>query len=378
MSPGRVRFLGRSVALVVAVMALAPSAALASVPHFHRGHARLVDIRTLQRFLHPLQLTDMTSDGSRVAFIGPFLPDRQTAPTGILEVSSGRLRLVGRVPAFQAWGPQLSPQGRRLLFWSGYALYTLDVSDGTMRLVVRHVAPRGAWDWLPDGRIAYLTLHRRLAFVRPGHRRVLAPLRIPKVTGRQWAPYISGVLLSSVAVAPDGSRALYTTEDCTVRMENLRTGRRHRVARPYLSEFRAWSPDGSRFVLDGTPDSRGRQCIRSEFRQLFLFRTGHGLVGRVTRARDSLNTGVLRTWSTDGRWLLLGVQPTGTQVTGYMYLLAANVSNHSVSEVITDRVASDSFADSSGRVVVSRYRFAEGASVGREQGRVVRGQLVGA
>jgi Tol biopolymer transport system component len=320
----------------------------------------------------------MTADGSRVAFIGPFREGSNMAPAGIIDVGSGRLRVVGRVPAYQAWGPQLSPDGSRLLFWSGYALYTLDVPGGRMRLVATHVAPRGAWDWLPDGRIAYLTLHRRLAFVTFG-RRVLTPLRIPRVTGRRWARYISGELLASVAVSPDGSSALFTAEDCTVWMENLRTSRRHRVGRPYLSGFRSWSPDGSHFAVAGTPDFRGRECVppRSAYRDVFLFRRGRGLVGRVTRASDELNTGIGRTWSTNGQWLLLDVAPTGTQVAGYVYLLAANVAHRTVTEVVVDRVASDAFADSGGHVVLSRYRYAEGASLGREQGRVIAGRLAG-
>jgi hypothetical protein len=75
-----------------------------------------------------------------------------------------------------------------------------------------------------------------------------------------------------------------------------------------------------------------------------LFNRYGDRVGRVTGTSDSLSTGHSMTWSRDSRWILVVVQPTGTGVAGYQYLLAAFVQTHRVSMVVPSRVASDAFA----------------------------------
>jgi hypothetical protein len=374
MSRGLFRFLYCSaVVLVFAGITLQPSPAIASVPHFHRGHARLVDVEALMRSHHLLQVTDMTVDGSRVAVIRP-IGDTRSAVAGVLRVPGGHPQNLGRIPAFQRWGPQLSPRGFHVLYWGNYKLHSIDVMDGDRRIVARRVSRLGMWDWLPDGRIAYVTTHRRVALVRPGHRPVKTALRIAGVKGKK---YLSSALLSAVAVAPDASRALYTDPNCTVWSVSLKTGHRYRVAARFTVPFRAWAPDATTFVLSRPPSyDRGQDCVREgSFRALFLFRNG-ALVGRVTRRDDLLNTGISSTWSPDSRWLLVAVQPTGTQVTGYRYLEAASVRDQTTTVVVPDRLASDAFMGPDQGVVFSRYRFAEGASLGHEDSRIVRGRLV--
>ncbi|MDP9341739.1 MAG: hypothetical protein M3Q23_06480 [Actinomycetota bacterium] len=367
--------------LLIAPIACALSAAsllpaeAAGTPsdHFVRGTARIVDERTFVTFRTPYRLTDISSDGRRVAFIQSY-----GAEAGVIDLVNDRIRFFGPVDV-SASGPVLfSPGGRAVLFRHRTTLRIFHLSTGRTTIAVRGVAPNTAWQWLGDGRIAFVDWDRRLLLARPGHTPRFTGITIPGLQSGRHHYDFSRILLGTVSVSPSGAAVLYTDGRCRAWLADLDTGTRHVVARRALVRPMSWSPQGSRFVLTTVPRSSPPGCLAGPPSAIDVMFDRHGKrLARVSRFRDALSTGHTFTWSTDGRWILIGVDPTGSAVAGYEYLLAASVRHRTVSMVVPDRLASPAFMGPGGWIMFSHYAEAEGASYGHEQGWVIVGRIVG-
>jgi hypothetical protein len=322
-----------------------------------------VNVHTVTRFARPFLLSDLSTGGHLAAFTR-LSRDGSRLIGGVIDLVHGTVRFVTTVGSSPS-GVQLSPDASALMFRRWNTLRVFHLATGVVTVAEHGVARAGAWWWLSDGRVAYVNVHRRLLIGEPGHRPHRAGVTIPLAAGR------SRFLLSALAVSDDASRAVYTDGRCRVHRVNLETHAARVVALQSFAPIRAWAPDGQHFVLTKV----GSGCGGPPFIEI-LFKRHGDRVGRVTRTSDALSTGHSVTWSSDSKWILIVVQPTGTMVTGYRYLLAAYVPTHRVTTVVPNRVASDAFAGPGDRTVLSRYRFAQGASTGHEEGRVIRGTLV--
>jgi hypothetical protein len=356
-------FVSLIVLVGVVVLSSTPAVRAASAPRFRQGNARLVGVHTVTRFARPFVLSDLSTDG-RFASFTRLSRTGSRLLGGVIDLVRGTVRFVGAVGASPS-GVQLSPDASGLMFRRRSTLRIFHLATDVVTVAEHGVARAGAWWWLDDGRVAYVNRHRRLLIGMPGHRPHRTGVTIPRAAGRPR------FLLSALAVSDDASRAVYTDGRCRVHRVNLETHAARVVALQSFAPLRAWAPDGSHFVLTRV----GSGCNGAQFREFLYDRKGHQLAA-VTPRDFSLSTGHHVTWSSDSKWILIRVEPTGTMVAGFQDLLAAYVPTHTVTKVVSGRVASDAFAGPGDRTVLSRYRFARGASTGHEEGRVIQGTLV--
>ncbi|HZJ50640.1 MAG TPA: hypothetical protein VFF07_07250 [Actinomycetota bacterium] len=66
---------------------------------------------------------------------------------------------------------------------------------------------------------------------------------------------------------------------------------------------------------------------------------------------------------------------TGSAVTGYVQMWAVDIHARTRSLVVNKRVIDSPLVGPGGWIVFSRYRYADGAAMGREEGTVVVGRL---
>jgi Tol biopolymer transport system component len=171
-----------------------------------------------------------------------------------LDVKSGAVRQITATSCLEDY-PQLSPDGRTLLFFSDRAsqsgLYTLNLDGSGLQPVtppgIASTLPR----WSPDG--------KRFAFVRQaetgwsivvqpvGGLSVTTLVKVPPATGMQaphWSPDGRSLVFSQAE--PGGHRS--------IRVVDLAGAVREVVAPGGVVMFPAWSPDGRRIAFQREKD----------------------------------------------------------------------------------------------------------------------------
>jgi hypothetical protein len=363
---GRLALIG-----ILAVATSAVPAAAAGSGGFPRGHAHIVDVRTFARFEHPYSSTGMSADGARVSFVvtpsydAPHgTPDR----FGVMDLVHDTERFLGTSNPY-AGSPIISPDGNEVAYVGGRQLRVIDIASGSISTVFRGTTLWAPLGWLSDDRIAFVDHRRRLLYVRPGERAVDTGFRFPVPT--KW------YLHPSIAVSPDGGRALYG-DGCGVWLVDLTSHRRTLLGKSMGVPRRAWSPDGTHFLIQSMPDGGGR-CQFDEGPGLndVLFRGSGRVIGKVLGNGYSLTTGHGISWSTDGMWLLISDLPTGTEVGGLEQLFAVNLQTRRVSRIIDRRLIDYAFMGPGDWILWSRYSHNTTAVAnGHDEGAVKLGRLV--
>jgi WD40-like Beta Propeller Repeat len=337
-------------------------------PRFPMGDVRIADIRSLGRSPHPREPVAMSSDGALVAYRQVF---GERTWLGVLDLTTLDRRRVAPVPEYPLTRPAFSPDGRRLAYRRGHSLWVFDSGADTRRVVARHVGVVAPIAWVADGRIAYVDVRRRLQFLVPGG--------IPHDSGFRF-PRPSGIhLRTSMAVSPDGSRVL-VSDGCDARLVDLATGRRRTLPRhPLGVPNGAWSPDGSHFVLD-TMSFPTKLCSFSGgpgWIDLLYDANGHEL-GSPLGLRGQQTHGHVISWSTDGDWLFVSNNPTGTGTTGLTSLSVVDVPRLQTTYLINSRLVDATFMGPGGWMVFSKYRFdtLAVADRGRESATLKLGRLI--
>ncbi len=235
----------------------------------------------------------------------------------------------------------------------------MSVATGSRHLLARD-AGAGSFRWLREGRVAYLD--RRGGFV----------VRHPDGTMQRRRLGLPASALSTLAIAPDGDRLLYT-KGCDVWLENLRTRSVRRFAHARYSPTRvSWSPTGAHVALAA---SSWRACDED----FDWYHAGTALFDGRGRELDRLPGGVVD-WSTDDRFLLASGGVTGTAVTAAQPLVLDDLGNRSRSTLMPSRSTGIAVVLPQRRIVFGRYD--NPAAVGEKSGgglrpRLYFGRLVG-
>ena len=170
-----------------------------------------------------------------------------------LDVKSGAVRQLTATSCLEDY-PQLSPDGRTLLFFSDRAsqsgIYTLGIDGSGLQPVTPPGIPSTLPRWSPDG--------KRFAFVRQatsGWSLVVQPLGGLSVSTLVTVP--PGTALQAPHWSPDGRSLTYTQSGgghSAVRVVDM-TGADREVAAPGgVVMFPAWSPDGRRIAFQREKD----------------------------------------------------------------------------------------------------------------------------
>ena len=320
--------------------------------HAPRGDARIVDVRSVGHLQIDGErgfdrLTDVSPDGSRLAFLRTRY-GRHGFDVGVLHLGrtvSQRLLARGATIDVLPHGGVFAPDGRWILFRRWARLVAVDVRT-------REVVPvagdfgRGQAFWLADGRIAYVDRRSRLVFLRRlAHRRVV--MRLPNADF--YAP------------SPDGSRVLFQ-DGCKLRLRDLDTGRTRMLGRDLTVTRAAWSPDGSRFVAlrprPGYVSGRRTYCwspLGAQEGDVLLFRADGRPLAQLFGRREPETSAIRQGWSTDGRWLLLGLDYPGSHPRPSV-LYAYSTRSGELTRVLRpfDTWISPAFAGPGGWVVFAR------------------------
>lgn len=358
-------FRPRLVAAVVAASTLVPlSASAQSFDGLPKGDARLVDQERVFGFDLPYALLDMSADGRYVAYrweteSGSWL--------GVIDLDELSLRQLIRVGFVD--DASFSPDATEIAFVDQGILSTVDVQSREVSELGEVHRQSRVW-WLEDRRLAYIDRDRRLVMRPEQQSAEETPLVVPNPDGRD-------LLVEQVSVSPDGSRAIYA-HDCQPWIVDLADGTETALApRPkkrfwgYGMPKEAWSPDMSHLLVHKLTDYRCKQPGGPGW--LDVLYTGAGeRIGYVLGDDGGLSHWHYASWSTDSKWLLLTMQPTGTQVLGVQQLWAIDLGSRTRSLVLADRVATPAFVDADRRLVVSRYDSSRGDDF---EGAVVTGRL---
>jgi len=334
---------------------VATAAAVAFAP----GSARIVDERVVIRFapspIPPVDILALAPDGSRVAYRTS--RDR----LGLLDLVHDTTTLLpARVPlvpidhgAYVA-DPSVafSPDGRHLVYRDGTDVKTIDLRRRTAHTI--GWSPSGPVYWLRDGRIAFAARRHRLTYVSAGGHTRTTPLEVSP----RWS------------LSPDGEMALVASR-CRARLFDVSGGRAQTLGRFDVPE-RAWAPDGAHFVLQRVGSCGGSS---PPIVDALFDRGGRRIGGDVTG--QSLSTGHGVSWSNDGRWLFVAVQPTGTEVTGYQLVEALSLRTLRVSTIVSDGNVGQPLLGPGNWLVFGRYTRPRLAARGESSTAIFVARLVG-
>jgi hypothetical protein len=330
----------------------------------------------------PFQLSDLSPDNALISFLR-FDDPQLRAEIGTLEVATGRetMRFAlgprsidrkdgakggrghGAYINLKTGLPLFSPDGDRLLFQDGHFLRVLDLGTHTSQIAARTSNRYGiGYQWLADGRIAYVGKNRRLMVRRVG--------RHPEYTGVTfYKPKGYDDLLEHWSVDPQGKKVLYW-KVCETTLLDLESGDEKLLSNVLSASIDSWSPSGKRFFLRSgdTPSTyRGWQntCPEIEddtplfgYNDVLFSREGRRLIPAdhsVFGERLSSNHGHSLTWSDDEHWLLAAHQPSGTCVTAFKSLYAAHLDSRIRDPLLRHRMMGDPLAGRDGLIVFARY-----------------------
>jgi len=350
-----------SIALLFA--AIEPAEAVSS--GFPEGPISIVDRQPLAGFNTPYSLMDLSRSGGRfVSFTWRLTSGRERL--GLIDLNDDSLRFIATIDDTDV--APLSPDASLIAIRQGLDVVVVNVSDGSTQ-VQGQSARGGPIQWLIDGRLSYLDSDRALVFQPVGG--------IPQSAGFQTPdPPGPDDLASSVQVSPDGTLVLYSRR-CQAHLLDLGSSTTTTLTGADLSvPVRAWAPDGSRFVAQHVSWTDHCRSFGLPPVNDILFSSDGTRVGAVLGSDLSLSTSHTVSWSPLGHWLLIGVQPTGTEVAGFEALYAANTDAQERSRVLKSRSIDTAFVGPNGRIVFSQYDRAKGASHGHLEGTVETGRLV--
>ncbi len=325
---------------------------------FRSGRLRIRAIRPLYTAARAT-VTDVSPDGRLAALKLP-TGRRYSYRLAVLDLVTGIVRRFGVAAAPLWWNdtPSFDPAGRRLLYRHWQELRSLSVTSGGTRLLARD-AGAGPLRWLRDDSVAYFDSHGVLV------------VRRPDGTSRRYHLGVPKIALSTLAIAPDGHRILYT-KDCDVWLENIRSRTRRRFAHGGYSPTRvSWSPTGSYVALAASWWSDCDQDFDWYHAHTVLF-DGHG------RELDRLPGGTV-VWSPDGRFLLTSGGVTGTATATLQPLVIDDLQHRRQSTLLASRSTGTAFISAKGGIFFGRYN-ATAAPDPREDlaWRLYVGQLTGA
>jgi len=315
-----------------------------------KGRARLSDVRLLRRFASDSErptVADLSSDGALLALIW-------RGEIGVLDLRTNRIRPVATSrPA--GWYPQalFAPDGRSLLYRRWDELLLLDLRTGRTTKVAR-TSSWGQFAWLADGRVAFGD-RGRLKLVRPGDR----PRRMSGVSK-----------VGTWSISPRGRRLLYNHRCETFLLDRI-SGKTRRLSGHMFVPGRAWSPDGTHFVLQWAEDCKPKT------EAIWAYHTYDVLYNRAGDQIAGLS-GHGATWSADGGLLFVYYQPTGTEVHGLEALEAVDLERKRESILLAAGNAdSEAFIGPGAWVVFARYDEPWRVSHYDSSGALYLGRLVG-
>jgi len=202
----------------------------------------------------------LAPDGRRVAYTAEAAGARQ------IHVANLRTAVTRQLTASEknVSDPQWSPDGERLAFVRGDALWVVGADGTRPTKVIEHPAGLSAPRWAPDGRrLAFVSRRRGWSQVwlidAPIPRRGRPPARPVVAEPRPLTP--SGVDVTEYAWSPDGSRlavAAQRSDDlltAQVHVLDVATGEERQVSAPGAWEASPrWLPDGFGLLLVSDAD----------------------------------------------------------------------------------------------------------------------------
>jgi TolB protein len=275
----------------------------------------------------------------RIAFVGD--PGDDATVAVIDPDGTGEKRLMDfhrRVPPSPG-APAVSPDGRHMAFvgiintgdprTSTRHVYVIDANGGRERRLTRGPTEEVAVDWLPDGRIVFVSCSTTqwrdelpecdlIAIGRDGgDREELGTLP----------------LTYEFAVSPDGRRLAYSRleahsheQHLELYVANVDGGNRRRLTDNNASDaFPAWSPDGKRIAFVSNR-AESAPCFYDECggytNELYVMDADGSNVRRLTETDEQE---VRPSWSPDGKLIVYG-RVAGEDEPSYLYVAKADGS----------------------------------------------------
>jgi hypothetical protein len=336
------------------------------------GSLEVVDERRIATIDHApdqrFDLTDLSSTDRYAAFVWS---RPESVQVGVLDLTTGD------VPVRHDLGPRdaplrggghhsithggafFSPDDSMLLYRYGRWLHVAELFEGSVRRVAPVLRRGGSYQWLHDGRIAYVDARKRIVTRRIGERAKPTGVRI-EGQGQDHARF------SRWSLDPSGRRLL-AWDGCGTSLFDLETGRSRRLLRGYSAGSSSWSPSGDRFVLV-SGDTEATTWFVRDCPDIEVAGTGcHDKVFNadgtpVMGSRKSLFGGALTgghghslAWSKDGRWIFARQQPSGTCVSGGANLFAADTQERRRDQLLYGRMAGNAVGGHSGFFASVRY-----------------------
>jgi TolB protein len=309
----------------LALGALLLSVALAGCLHASEDGAEQAGATPNQLEKESIAFIDDPGDDATVAVIDPD--------------GTGEKRLMDfyrRVPPYPG-APAVSPDGRQIAFVGTIEtgdprtrtreLYVIDADGGRERRLTRGPTEEVAADWLPDGRIVFVsctTMQSRdelpecdLVAIRPdgGDREELGTLP----------------LAYDLAVSPDGRRLAYSRLEAQSHERHLElyvadvdgSNRRRLTDNNASDGFPAWSPDGKRIAF-ASNRAESAPCFYDECAgfttELYVMDADGSDVRRLTETDDQE---LSPSWSPDGK-LIVYARVAGEDEPSYLYVANAD------------------------------------------------------
>lgn len=261
---------------------------------------------------------------------------------GVVDLRSRRARILtwGAGPRSWAAGGQFSPDGSKLLIRRWRKLVAVDVHTGRVTLVATDPSPR-PFEWLDDGRVAFIDRGGRFRAVRVGSAATSLGFTLPSGASAE------------ITWSPNGRFVLYGHR-CAVHLVDLRTGRT-RSLRSHTAGFDAapgpWAPDGKHFVL---PRGFWEHGCRSFGRYPQTTATVHDLVLR----RVAVVAGFSFTWKPDDSVLVTTGGTTGNAVGLSQGASVFSLRHRRRAIVFVDRVNGRALLTRGGWLVYQRFAAA--------------------
>jgi Tol biopolymer transport system component len=263
-----------------------------------------------------------TREGSqeeRIAFVGE--PDTDEAVVAaIAPDGTGHEWITALGPAVQPWpeSPAVSADGRRIAFVGVHRredpykttreLYVIDADGGGQRRLTMNTTQELDVDWLPDGRLVFVSCQSVQWRGEPPACDLVA--RPPDRDDREVLATIP--LTYDFAVSPDGGRLAYSKQEGQSHFQHYEiyvaqidgSNRRRLTHNGSADAFPAWSPDGKRIAFVSNR-AESAPCFYYDCggftNELYVMDADGSNVRRLTETEEEELT---PSWSPDGRLIV--------------------------------------------------------------------------